>query len=98
MKTQEELSALKIEAETLNRKLAELSKEELAQVTGGSTLPPGMKPIGQTRQIGDSLFPDMSINTVRSRGILTTSCVMTGMNGTWEDWFALSRRIGSSAR
>ena len=35
MKTKEELNALKEEVETLNKKLAELSEEELAQVTGG---------------------------------------------------------------
>ena len=35
MKTKEELNALKEEVETLNRKLAELTEEELAQVTGG---------------------------------------------------------------
>ena len=34
-KTQEELNALKEEVETLNKKLAELSEEELAQVSGG---------------------------------------------------------------
>ena len=35
MKTEEELNALKEEVEALNKKLAELSKEELEQVTGG---------------------------------------------------------------
>ena len=35
MKTKEELNALKEEVETLNKKLAELTEEELAQVTGG---------------------------------------------------------------
>ena len=35
MKTTEELNALKEEVETLNRKLAELTDEELAQVAGG---------------------------------------------------------------
>ena len=34
-KTQGELNALKEEVETLNKKLAELTEEELAQVTGG---------------------------------------------------------------
>ena len=37
MKTPEELNALKNEVETLNKKLAELSEEELAQVSGGGT-------------------------------------------------------------
>ena len=36
MKTKEELTALKEEVETLNNKLAELSDEELAQVSGGA--------------------------------------------------------------
>ena len=35
MKTKEELNALKEEVETLNRKLHELTEEELEQVTGG---------------------------------------------------------------
>ena len=35
MKTKEELNALKEEVETLNKKLAELTNEELEQVTGG---------------------------------------------------------------
>lgn len=35
MKTSEELNALKEEVETLNKKLHELSDDELAQVSGG---------------------------------------------------------------
>ncbi len=35
MKTKEELCVLKEEVETLNKKLAELTDEELKQVTGG---------------------------------------------------------------
>ena len=35
MKTKEELNALKEEVETLNKKLYELTDEELAQVSGG---------------------------------------------------------------
>ena len=35
MKTKEELNALKEEVETLNKKLNELSEEELSQVSGG---------------------------------------------------------------
>ena len=35
MKTKEELNALKEEVETLNKKLHELTEEELAQVFGG---------------------------------------------------------------
>ena len=36
MKTKEELNALKEEVEKLNKKLAELSDEELEQVSGGA--------------------------------------------------------------
>ena len=36
MKTKEELNELKIEYESLNRKLAELTEEELELVTGGA--------------------------------------------------------------
>ena len=42
MKTKEELNALKEEVEALNKKLAELSEEELSQVSGG-VLPDGGK-------------------------------------------------------
>ena len=35
MKTPEELNALKEKVETLNKKLAELTEEELTQVSGG---------------------------------------------------------------
>ena len=38
-KTKEELNALKEEFETLNKKLVELTEEELSQVMGGKTLP-----------------------------------------------------------
>ena len=39
MKTKEELNALKEEVETANRKLHELTEEELAQVSGGGVPP-----------------------------------------------------------
>ena len=45
-KTKEELNTLKEEVETLNKKLAELTEEELAQVSGGDgpdlNLEPGL--------------------------------------------------------
>ena len=37
MKTKEELNAIKEDVETLNKKLKELTDEELKQVTGGIT-------------------------------------------------------------
>ena len=42
MKTQEELKALREETEALYTKRAELSDEELAQVSGGGQLPEGI--------------------------------------------------------
>ena len=55
MKTKEELNALKEEVETLNKKLAELSEEDLEQVSGGQRIPiflfPGAPPI----YIGDDI-------------------------------------------
>ena len=41
MKTKEELNALREEVETLNKKLHELTDEELAQVSGGDQRPDG---------------------------------------------------------
>ena len=52
MKSKEELNALKEEVETLNRKLAELTEEELEQVSGGSTnLPSIVGNIGGIRPV-----------------------------------------------
>ena len=46
MKTKEELNTLKEEVEALNKKLAELTEEELAQVSGGGGVPcPSPRPI-----------------------------------------------------
>ena len=43
MKTPEELNVLREEVETLKKKLAELTEEELAQISGGETLDCGSK-------------------------------------------------------
>ena len=43
-KTQEELNTLKEEAKALNKKLTELTEEELEQVVGGSGKAPVFKP------------------------------------------------------
>ena len=45
MKSKEELTALKEEVETLNKKFAELTDEELAQVTGGQKVLPPVDPL-----------------------------------------------------
>ena len=44
MKKQEELNALKEEIKVLNKKLAELTDEELKHVTGGEFQPPVHRP------------------------------------------------------
>ena len=49
MKTKEELTALKTELEALNKKLAELTDEELMQVTGGVSRPSYKKDIGSDK-------------------------------------------------
>ncbi len=51
MKTKEELNALKEEVETLNKKLAELTEEELEQVSGGNITVTNV-PVGQTTVLG----------------------------------------------
>ena len=56
MKTKEELNALKEEVETLNKKLAELTEDELEQVTGGDLLP---------RMLSDMLHPMTPLLTNR---------------------------------
>lgn len=45
MKTKEELAALREEVETLDRKLCELTEDELKQVTGGMEDKLGVVPI-----------------------------------------------------
>ena len=52
MKTMEELNALKEEVETLNKKLAELTEEELAQVCGGFIETPALEATPPLRTAG----------------------------------------------
>ena len=51
MKTKEELNALKEEVETVSKKLRELTKEELAQVSGGDHV----RPDDHVAELADSL-------------------------------------------
>ena len=54
MKTQEELTQLKTEYETLNNKLKELSDDELKEVAGGTNFIgfiPGLIAVGTTQMI-----------------------------------------------
>ena len=53
MKTKDELTALKNEVDTLNAKLAELSEDELAEVTGG--LIPNIPP----QRMNDTVYTNM---------------------------------------
>ncbi len=54
MKTQEELNALKEEVEALNKKLAELSEEELAEVAGGMILASAQGPSAPTLDLSSN--------------------------------------------
>ena len=54
MKSKEELNALKEEVKTLNRKLAELTEEELAQVAGG------VPPFGHNEKTDHTEFEEFS--------------------------------------
>ena len=56
-KTPEELDQLKTECQTLNNKLAELSEEELEQVTGGVSLTIPNEPLEGLAQAG--LSPEL---------------------------------------
>ena len=71
MKTKEELNALKEEVETLNKKLKELSEEELEQVAGG--VDPGLN-----INLDLSINPDLAApsNTVLSTTY--TNCPFCG--------------------
>ena len=63
MKSKEELIALKKEVDTLNKKLAELSEDELVQVAGGETWwlvdqkqPTGAETVGQSIEFSWQFF------------------------------------------
>ena len=56
MKTKEELNELKEEVETLNKKLAELNEEELAEVAGGIKLDGE----GEKKGYNVAIFPGLS--------------------------------------
>ena len=72
MKSKEELNALKEEVETLNKKLAELTEEELEQVSGGL--------LGNQRgewlcpNCGHSWGPSMTLMRPRNGRALCPSC------------------------
>ena len=67
MKTKEELNALKEEVETMNKKLAELTEEELAQVNEGQVIPK-IATIADIK-VGDSVFAHDK-NAIRRWGIV----------------------------
>lgn len=61
MKTAEELNALKEEFKALNTKLAELSEDELKQVTGGFTCGTDVVGEGSDETHGPTKRKDMEI-------------------------------------
>ena len=54
MRSKEELNSLKAEVETLNKKLAELSEEELTQVTGGQNIMPVI--FASTKEVDEQML------------------------------------------
>ena len=56
MKAKKELNALKEEVETVNRKLHELTEEELTQVSGGVIIPESLINIGNEENYELNLF------------------------------------------
>ena len=71
MKTKEELNALKEEVENLNKKLAELSEEELAEVVGGTSFVGGL--VGITE--------GGTINNCYNTGGITGNSIGSGGSG-----------------
>ena len=66
MKSKEELNTLKEEVETLNKKLAELNEDELAQVSGGLEYKIAFRPVGgfvSQPGIDKDLRPDQVLQT-----------------------------------
>lgn len=64
MKTKEELNALKEEVNALNKKLAELSEEELRQVTGGKVVSAVVAGGGDPSPFGSPSDPSKSTGTI----------------------------------
>lgn len=62
MKTKEELDAIKNEVETLNSKLAELTADELEQVTGGHT------PVFDEDILKEMKLPEFNLNYIQELG------------------------------
>ena len=60
-KTKEELNTLKVEYETLNKKLKELTEEELNMVTGGDDI------TGLDANGSNQLFSSTSVNIENDR-------------------------------
>ena len=65
MKTKEELNALKEEVEALNKKLAELTEEELAEVAGGAQSTP-CTIRRQWEKAGPVLNPKAKLNWIKA--------------------------------
>ena len=63
MKTQEELNTIKEEVETLNKKIQELTEEELKQVCGGSGKAPVFKAEKALKEYGKQILDNTAQNT-----------------------------------
>ena len=78
MKTEEELNALKEEVEALSKKLAGLTEEELAQISGGfiPPIPIGQNPFrpkydGSEKTVKLNIAPDRSPEGYDCSGVVS---------------------------
>ena len=67
MKTEEELNALKEEVDTLNKKLVELSEDELKEIAGGSSIPE-LETIGPCPYSGSGNLTSEEIQNLKAIG------------------------------
>ena len=67
MKTKEELNAIKEEIDSLKKKLAELTEDELKQIVGGSSIP-GLETIGPCPYSGSGNLTSEEIQNLKAIG------------------------------
>ena len=86
MKTKEELNVLKAEVEKLNKKLAELTDEELAQVAGGTEPSPENSDSVISRSEGTVWLKENSGNTGAWYGLDNDERIFTPGSRFYIDW------------
>ena len=86
MKTKEELNVLKEEVKALNKKLAELSEDELKEVTGGTAPELPATKLGPSAYDGKlngcpGLKPGSGLPATESEGMQVGEILQRGKNG-----------------